>query len=113
MTKFMKPKRPNVLKDICNFYGLTYKEMAERMLCSHATMTAKMCQFRTMTIDDITTLVWNFGYPGSFVQYENVYEDDHEDIYLHVHIEADDKYTVLQIFDRRYLCTPGEQMKEV
>ena len=101
-------KASNVLKDICNFYGLTYGEMAKRMLCSTTTMTAKMCQFRRMTVDDLITLVWNFGYPGSYVTYENV----EEDICLHVHIEADDNNIMLQTFDKRYICTPGKLLRE-
>lgn len=108
MSKFMKPKWPNVLRDICDFYGLTHREMAERMLCSHTTMTAKLCQFRRMTVDDIVTLVWNFGFPGSYVMYENI----EEDIYLHVYIEADDKDTTVKTFDKRYICTPDKEMKE-
>lgn len=102
-------KASNVLKDICNFYGLTYGEMAKRMLCSTTTMTAKMCQFRRMTVDDLITLVWNFGYPGSYVTYENV----EEDICLHVHIEADDNNIMLQTFDKRYICTPGKLLREI
>ena len=101
-------KASNVLKDICNFYGLTYGEMAKRMLCSTTTMTAKMCQFRRMTVDDLITLVWNFGYPGSYVTYENV----EEDICLHVHIEADDNNIMLHTFDKRYICTPGKLLRE-
>ena len=104
-----KQKASNVLKDICNFYGLTYGEMAKRMLCSNTTMTAKMCQFRRMTVDDLVTLVWNFGYPGSYVTYENV----EEDICLHVHIEADDNNIMLQTFDKRYICTPGKLLREI
>lgn len=103
-----KQKASNVLKDICNFYGLTYGEMAKRMLCSNTTMTAKMCQFRRMTVDDLVTLVWNFGYPGSYVTYENV----EEDICLHVHIEADDNNIMLHTFDKRYICTPGKLLRE-
>ncbi len=104
-----REKASNVLKDICNFYGLTYGEMAKRMLCSHTTMTAKMCQFRRMTVDDLVTLVWNFGYPGSYVTYENVQED----ICLHVHIEADDNNIMLQTFDKRYICTPGKLLRKI
>lgn len=103
-------KEANPIEDILEFYHLTDSELAQKMGCSPFKV-AWMRKFNSMGVNDLLNLIYTFGYPGSYVTFENRYDKDkdNEDVIVDVKIRTDNKDSLIQTFERRYKWNPGEK----